>query len=366
MKVKLWHLSLFISCSSILYFLRLPLSPVYIISPILIFAYTLFLFEIKTRKDLLIFTSTIIFCGIILICQLMILSNYGMLLNTILSLLIFVFLYNALSSVSKDEFERVVYLYVLFVCLVCCIETIYRLNNPLYIEDSLLAVKDLFIYPYKRNSIMFVDSNYTAVLLLISLVMFDNVLIKIKQHKILYCFLIVLLMLTFSRSAIITFIFLKTVDFIKGVRCSILIKYAFCTLLICILMMSSLIILSDFSLNHINDGSLLSKFKLLEMMYNIYEDNGLSFIVFGGGIGNSESLIGMGAHNILVLMFLEYGAIFYIPLLFFILFSLKYTKLKLLKYWVAMFISGMSLGFFLAFVFIPVSFYMASTKYSRV
>ncbi|WP_429078636.1 hypothetical protein [Aeromonas hydrophila] len=213
---------------------------------------------------------------------------------------------------------------------------------------------------------MFVDSNYTAVLLLISLVMFDNVLIKIKQHKILYCFLIVLLMLTFSRSAIITFIFLKTVDFIKGVRCSILIKYAFCTLLICILMMSSLIILSDFSLNHINDGSLLSKFKLLEMMYNIYEDNGLSFIVFGGGIGNSESLIGMGAHNILVLMFLEYGAIFYIPLLFFILFSLKYTKLKLLKYWVAMFISGMSLGFFLAFVFIPVSFYMASTKYSRV
>lgn len=346
--------------SSILYFIKLPISPIYIIIPIVYFIFLLKMKHYTFHKE----DSTVVIIIIItvlytIVYQPFLMSNVGMYLNTIISLINILVIYFTARNLDKSEFEVTLYNFLKISIFILILELTYRIINPIYIEDILLAKKDLFIYPYKRNSIMFVDSNYTAILILTLISLFHLNLIKIKKYKYTYVLLIILLLLTFSRSAILVYILVciiqklnQSISFNKYKNFNRMIVF-----LTCISLLFFIILLFD--KQNITDGSFQSKFKLLSLMLEISNKKGIVFFLFGGGIGNSHNLIGMGAHNILVLLYFEYGIIFSIFLISILLFSIIKEKNNLYIFWIIFFVNGMSLSFFLAFVFIPLGLRLA-------
>lgn len=353
-------LLLLLLVSSILYFIKLPISPIYIVTPVI---YFVFLLKMKNysfyKEDSAVIIIIIITALYTILYQPFLMSNIGMYLNTIISLINVLVIYFTARNLSESEFEDTLYTFLKISIFILIFELIYRIINPIYIEDILLAKKDLFIYPYKRNSIMFVDSNYTAILILTLISLFHINLINIKKYKYTYISLLILLLLTFSRSAIFVYIFIcitlqlnKLISFSKHKNFNRSITFLICILL---LFLTTLL----FDKQNISDGSFQSKFKLLNLMYEISNEKGIIFSLFGGGIGNSHNIIGMGAHNILVLLYFEYGFIFFIFLLLILLFSVFKEKNNLYIFWFIFFINGMSLSFFLAFVFIPLGLRLA-------
>ncbi len=357
------NIPLLISCSSILYINLLPLSPVYIL---LLASFVLFLYNGINKDDFRNNLLLLIFFIFYFFIQLIMSAKISVFFNTFLMFFTFSILYSSLCQYNSGSIKNIAYKFVVFSAIILGLETLYRFSFPIYLNDIYLNGLELYLYPFKRNSPMFVDSNYTCIVAINSLMLFNFGIISIKDNKILYLIIMLLLILTFSRAAIIGYILTSTIffflDFEKNkVKSSITVIVFLIAIIGFIVYGESINLFSSFS-----DGSFLSKFKLLNMMYNNFKELDVSFLLFSSGLGNSGYILeGMGAHNILVLLYTEYGVVFSIFLFSFIIFTTVKTKGKALSFWVMMFIIGMSLGFFLSFVLVPMAFLMAY-KYVNV
>lgn len=162
---------------------------------------------------------------------------------------------------------------------------------------------------YKSNSLMYADSNFVGVqcVMFVSafLYMFkDSTLVGLK--KVFFYFIFAAFaaatFLTFSRSAYL------------GVALTFL-MYFFCRSgkLFVVFMLSSPVffgVAAYFMVDYFSaDVSFGSKFKILHLALDYLDKSTLVDFIFGVGLGNAESVIGMGAHNVFVSLFIEAGVI---------------------------------------------------------
>ncbi|MBQ0215668.1 hypothetical protein KAH51_19825, partial [Proteus vulgaris] len=173
---------------------------------------------------------------------------------------------------------------------------------------------------------------------------------KVNNNKNKYI-LLILIVLTFSRSAIVASLILIIIS-------NNIYKLKFRSYLLLLIItlvfifMSLSYIFSDSNYQFI-DGSLNSKFYIVEKAFIIYSEIPIENKLFGIGLGNTELFLNIFAHNILVTMLLEFGLIGSFLFILFIIYSLISSNHFCLLIWIPILIAGISLfGAYAPYLFI--------------
>lgn len=328
-------LFLFASVFYIHYFL---LKPVYIILGLGVF------FGYALRKYIINYSyllSSSFFIGFLFFVSLVMKTDIGMVFNAILSILIFPIFY----YFCKNEKGITVYTYFLNLSLLYfLVEVVYRISFPIYRVEY--GVEEEWFYPYKLNSFIFQDSNFVALHLFCLL--YISMLLKLNKYIFIF---FVLVCLTFSRSAML--------GAILAVLYYLSINTRYVTIIKPIFYISIILIFSYLLLNIdiINDGSFLSKIYIIDQALSYMINNFTTFqYLFGNGLAQTYDALGIGAHNIAVVLIFETGIIgTFVYLMYFLsFFYLKVDKFRknstrqnLLVFLALFFLMGFSLGLYL-------------------
>jgi hypothetical protein len=278
-------------------------------------------------------------------------TDFGTYVNFVMCMFLLIF-YSVLFKNTTLKGNRLILFFTLLLLSLYIFECIYRLSNPI-LTEKMLANKDelLFFYQYKFNSIMFIDSNFVA-LSLISFIATVDVLFKENRFKVyLFTTLLILLILTFSRAALISIViyfFLKN----AGFRMKLIVLFF---IGVCIFFIFPIIV---------NDGSYLSKIKILNYFYKYLMQIDFLTFLLGSGIGSSANVLGIGSHNLFVLLVVEFGFISLLGFLFFVLYNIYQTSYKSIPYWSSILVCGFSLGSVYVFIFFPAL--LLTSKYRSV
>lgn len=204
-----------------------------------------------------------------------------------------------------------------FSILLLMAEAILRITNPV-IKATEIAPNAF--YRFKYNSIMYQDSNYVGVFIL---VLFFLIVYLEAEHAICLrkekmCYLI-LGILTFSRSIIIV-ILLFDLLFNKKINKfykSIAVFFAS-------------IFGIYWGLSYVlNDGSFISKIDIIKWAWNFYVETAQIYTqLFGYGLGHSIYYIGIGSHNVFVTYILETGIIGFMFFVIFLQRIFEHTRMK--------------------------------------
>lgn len=330
---------IFISTSCFLYTSKIMISPIYIFFSVfiaLLFIYISFSEQFHVDGNFIFgvagfFYSLLIFNNV---------TDFGTFANLIMCMLLFLsfpVLFNR--TVMNND-----YLLLILVGLVFCLyvfESIYRISHP-EINEAMLANADesLLFYQYKFNSIMFFDSNFVGLSLISFIAFIDIVYTNTKLKFFLVSLAVVLLILTLSRAAYIAIAFYFPLKYFR--------------LKIKIAAVVFILIIGLYFFNGIlSDGSFLSKLKILDYFFDYLRSVDLLAFLFGSGIGSSLDVLGIGSHNLFVLMIVEYGFVFFVWFLFFVVYNIIKTSMSSFPYWCSIFICGFSLGSIYPFVFMP-------------
>ncbi|MEZ8922425.1 hypothetical protein [Vibrio splendidus] len=352
--IPIFNFSLFLS---ILYLVDAPYSPAYIGQ---LFCILLLAYRFSLSNNRLIIPIDVLFSfAIIIVLFLTFLTGSndpGVFLNAIFTFLLYSML--RCSNLDKSEIISISKYFVVFIILITGCETVYRITNPQYYGIISKDEADLFFYPYKRNSFMFLDSNYTSILILAALQVFLFDLVSVKKNRNYFLALIFLLFLTFSRASIFSFILMFIFKWLIVSKNKYKL-YISCSLSLILAILFMLIF--NVSIN-VDDGSFLSKFSIINELTNLLYYNFNIEMFFGLGLGASRDIIGVGAHNILVLMLIEFGLIFTFV---FVLFSFSILSIGYRYGFIFIFIffiNGFSLGFFFPFVLFPIALRLSSDE----
>jgi hypothetical protein len=220
-------------------------------------------------------------------------------------------------------------------------EAIYRISNPIMTEAMLRSSNEaLLFYQYKFNSIMFTDSNFVALSLLSFYCIIDEFLSSGKFKITVKTIIFVLLILTFSRAAYISF---GLYFFLKNAR----LKYK---IILLALLASATVFLIPLILS---DGSYLSKLKIIDLYISYVSATDTLGFLIGAGIGRSYDVLGIGSHNLFVLLNIEYGFIGFLWFVICVVYNMYKSSFKTLPYWGAVILCGFSLGVLYPFIFLP-------------
>lgn len=266
-------------------------------------------------------------------------GDYGTYLNFILSGIIILVLPSLLSSMTAIRYS--VNVWVLWgIISLYVVEATYRILNPI-VKTSMLEKQDesLMFYQYKYNSIMFVDSNFVAFSLISLLFIVDSFFHKEKVKKLFVIAIVILITLTFSRAAYISLV------------AYLFIKHATRSQKIYLFILMSIV--ASFVLPLIlSDGSYLSKLDIIDSFLIYFEQADVIMLLFGAGIGRAIDFLHIGAHNIFVLLNVEFGFIAFLWYCAFVVFNIYKSKYKTMPYWIAINLCGFSLGAIYPFVFL--------------
>lgn len=250
------------------------------------------------------------------------------LLNVLFSLAYLIVILNTASYVSKDELIHYSKIFIIFTILLLTIEATWRLSHPvdlaltMHNNGKLTDTEQLFLpsdnepnglnlsgnhkigmnlfYTFKVSSIMFQDSNFVGTYGLTSFFFYLFLLRErfVKSSIPLYL-LGFLILLTLSRSAIITIPLTFLLIAITKKNSSII----YMALFLVLLLFGAILIFQGVA----TDGSFMSKIRILMLSSNHL--NHLSFIdlMNGIGFGNTVHYIGIAAHNIFITYLIESG-----------------------------------------------------------
>lgn len=194
------------------------------------------------------------------------------------------------------------------------LEAYIRITHPDYSHlpkgDYVDSITSTF-YIYKINSIAFEDSNFVSVVLVVfyitlrCTVVYSN--IDFRFNRIYSFCLLILIVLTFSRSAYIgiaVFEIIRRICFSQKKNQTIRNSLIFC---VCILIIP-FVIQAIVYLTSV-DASFLSKFHIIDLTINYLGAADIWSVLFGIGFGNAINAIGMGAHNIFIALLIENGVL---------------------------------------------------------
>ncbi len=216
------------------------------------------------------------------------------------------------------------------------VDTALRFIFPSTLVDYSNVAEDLHFYKYKI-SYLYLDSNIVA-LLLIHLISLRFICASINKEKIingLNIILISLLILTLSRSCIISLLVLFVL--IKSKDSSLFRIVVVPSVIIAIFIVASNLIISD--------ASGLTKLHELSSIVSFYRDYSIFDVLFGIGVGFGEEVTGRYVHGIIPKLLIEMGLI---ATIFYVFLLLKICKLNVFMYLylVPMIIAGLSLSFY--------------------
>jgi len=164
-----------------------------------------------------------------------------------------------------------------------------------------------FIYKFK-DSLFYFDSNFTGLVIMsmIFLITYVNIRFNYKSKLNKFIFFIFGI-LTFSRAVIITMLIGNYIFKNKE-------KYKRRSIYICFSGLTLFLFLVKFYIfDGVNykliDNSFNSKFYIIEKTINFYSHQSVGTKLFGIGLGNSEKIIGIFAHNMFTTFFFEMGVI---------------------------------------------------------
>ena len=281
----------------------LPLSPIYFSFILSLLFFFISLFNIKNYNFGLSFYLAISFFIYLSFSQLFLNPNTSTYVNYTFSIVCYILSYLFLPRIDKNKIITISKYFINFSIPLLIYESFYRITNPIFFTDfESKGKEDLIFYYYKVNSIMYEDSNYVAFFIL-SLLTFSyflkhktNINLTFQQ-----LILFVLLLLTLSRSAIITFIiFIIFIRFRKKILKN---KFIF------LLLSFPVLILIAYFINEIraSDDSLGARFSIIELTVEYINKADFINILFGSGLGNSVDVIGIGGHNLFVTFIIETG-----------------------------------------------------------
>ncbi|HBP8872855.1 TPA: O37 family O-antigen polymerase [Escherichia coli] len=235
------------------------------------------------------------------------------------------------SSTSKSNILLVSYIILI---IYYSFETFIRITNPDYShlpktgDDGITST----FYIYKINSIAFEDSNFISVILVVYYISLRSTAlysdIKVKYSLGLNIGLLTLILLTFSRSAYIgVLIFECMVLFFFKPDVNMKLR----GLLVSIILVGGGICAHFIIEKIVSDPSFISKFYIVDLTVKYLSHASTLDILFGIGFGNAINVLGMGAHNIFIAIFIENGLIgtlLYLYIL--IMLSIRYKLTMLL------------------------------------
>lgn len=189
---------------------------------------------------------------------------------------------------NKEDFYFVINKSIFFITLIFIVEFLLRMYSG-------VKSGSLDFYSFKFNSILYPDSNFVALNLLIFYIFIDNFSNKIKYIKIYKNILLLLMFFCFSRTVYFLFILYFSVNFFKLYKTSYnvwLTRFLGCFLVI----LTFSIIYNNLLLYVQSDGSVNTKFEIFDgFLYVFSLDNYNPFI--GLGSGNLIDYIGRESHN---------------------------------------------------------------------
>lgn len=323
--------------SSVFYIYYFTLKPVYVLLGFAVF------FGYSFKKYIINYSyliSSLFFIAFLIFSLLLIKTDIGMVLNAFLSILIFSVFYFFLSNNDQKSIK-----YFLNICIVYfSLETIYRIMFP---ESTRIhGVEEEWFYPYKSNSFVFQDSNFVALHLFCLL--YISIILKLNKYILIF---LILIILSFSRSAMLGGVLACLYYLSINTRYVALIKPLF------YLSTFSAFLYLILHIDMITDGSFLSKIYIIDEALTYMSNNFTLFqYLFGNGLAQTYDALGIGAHNIAVILVFETGIIgTLIYLLYFFNFFLfrienyrrKIAKQDLLVFLILFFLMGFSLGLYL-------------------
>lgn len=294
--------------SSTIYTTKISLSPVYF-GVVLLFsaAFLTFISKRKNSVDIKSVGDGILMVIVSILPAIYSVSN-GSKIQDVMNFLFGPFIYIATvlicSNVPLEAIKKASVFFIKSSLFIFFVELIFRLAffDVMYLAGdklSSLAVDDSF-YNYKFASFMYEDSNYVG-LQLVVLIGFSLCINRIVGKKLvgmpLFLQGVLLVIGSLSRASMVAtllicfFYFLRNANRITKLGLTFFVAMIFLPL----------------SENLINDESFQSKIGILLLIFDNVTNLDARNLLAGSGIGMTSELIGIGAHNILALIFSEAG-----------------------------------------------------------
>lgn len=304
-----------------------------IISFILVFFINIFNSERYKRSSIFIFLTGLLLASFFLVVWSPNVSH-DLVIKTYLNFFYIFFLvailFEILPRLSLRQINKSFLVGVFFCTCSLLIEAVFRFSFPsLAVENSELAewisnkelsssFLDFLIgkefYIYKYSSIMFYDSNYAGLFSLILIVCIVFYRDKVSNSFFVNLLLVInvfLLLLTFSRAAVITLIFiLPLYKIIKSLMNKSYLYSLFLLLMFSIVSIIVFVVILDYILL---DNSFKSKIEIMLSVFKLGNNFSLSEILFGFGFSEGGYIYsyedGAYAHSLFPLLLGEVGLI---------------------------------------------------------
>lgn len=226
------------------------------------------------------------------------------------------------TQIPKRNIKKTFYLFKYISLLLFVVEVIYRFSY------SQAKHSYFYFYDYKHNSIMFPDTNATAVciefFLAFLLYLKTRNVIKIYLLEILIGF--VLLFLTFSRAALFGLVCFGAIWFFLKCK-SYIVKY----LMLMSVFIAGIVIITVF----IKDGSFITKLDLYAQTFDYIQRVDYLHLFIGNGLDSSVNILTRYGHTFVTLYIVELGInnfILLLALLSILVFKTKYSLFLIVPY----------------------------------
>lgn len=277
----------------------MPVSPVQLIYSIVL----LVTFLLLLRKDKFLTGYIVLFplVGCVYFLTLFVSSPPAAVLNILITfsapLLVYCYFRNKVMSI------KILNRYFLFYSIIFIFDGVWRFLHPAEMDLERLAELGVTFQIYKFNTFMYMDSNFVGLQAVCTFsFMCWFIFNGIQFNKIIPTLLFVAVLFSLSRAAILAMFIAIFLTFILKRKVPIVfINLVLLIITICV----GFAVFYFFS----SDVSFLSKFHIIEVTGKYLSESDLISLMFGVGLGNSEEVLGMGAHNLFVAFIVETGMV---------------------------------------------------------
>ncbi len=311
-------------------------SPAYFLF-IIAFVFLLILFSKNTyfKIDTLIIVNLLIFI-VALINQIGI-SDFRRPVVSFICFLLYILTILIGNRLSYQDIKKLSILSLNISIILFLAEFYFRFNNnwKIIFNPELYSQETKLFYNFKEGSIMFMDSNHVAIVLLL-LYFFTFYLIREHKERLFYilAFYAFFITFTFSRAVWITTLLFSILYYFHKPNKRLILYFP----IIFIVGGASNFIYQFFS----KDLSFLTKFDIYFATIKYINDSTYWQIIRGVGYGNSYDFLGIGTHNLFITYFVEGGLITLVLILMLYLLMFIKNNGKFLYLLLPFILAGMS------------------------
>ncbi len=280
---------------------------------------------------------TFLFIIYLILTQIYIGGNLNVLISVIYSLIYLPLIIIIFMQLSKEEILNISHRFIQLSTIVLIIECICRIVPN--ISQLGIAMKTLFtgteFYVFKYNSIMYNDSNFVAIFVVLLSVFSFYLSKKYKYKKCRFILFIqfIICILTFSRAAILTLICFYLANYLLDKK----------HIWILIVFIPIIIFISIYTMKEISsDGSFQMKIFTILDGINQFRELDIMNILFGVGFNNSINLLGRSAHNFILTYLIETGIVGLILIISLYIYIAIKTNYRTIYIFIPFIVMGMS------------------------